>query len=155
MIQSPGLTLEQLLDRAERLARRRLVGRAAAEARAYAADAEGRVTVFGFPVPADDAGRQALAALLRAEMERRRAVMSVLALEARVRAGGGDAIACLVLEGQQLHPVARTEVRLLAIERAARGRRITGLRRLPGPQADAPGAGAPAGAESPAPARRA
>lgn len=151
MIQSPGLTLEQLLDHAEGLARRRLVGRRAVEARAYAADAGGRVTVFGFPVPSDEAGRQALAMLLRTEMERRQAVMSVLALEATVRIGGGDAIACLVLEGQQIRPVARTGLRLLAIERAARGRKITGLRRLSGPEA----AAAAQGAERPAPARRA
>jgi len=142
MIQIPGLTLERLLDHVEGLARRRAAGRTSIEARAYAADAAGRVSVFGFPVPADDAGRHALGLLLQQEMGRRKAVMSVLALEATVRGGGPrDApVDCLVLEGQQIAPVPRSAVRLLAIERAGRGRRISGLRLLPAPS-QGPGAG--------------
>jgi hypothetical protein len=81
MVQIAGLTVAGLLDRVEDTLRRTAIGRMSVPARAYAADAAGRVTVFAFPVPADDAGRQALGAILDAELAKRRAVLCVLTLE--------------------------------------------------------------------------
>jgi hypothetical protein len=61
-VRTADLTSTGLLDRVEATLRRAAVGRMGAPARACAADAAGTITVFGFPVPADDAGRATLAA---------------------------------------------------------------------------------------------
>jgi hypothetical protein len=144
MVQIAGLTLRRLLDTVEGTLRRGAIGRMGVPARAYAADAAGRVTVFAFPVPADDAGRAALAAILDAELAKRRAVMCVLALESWMVVGGRDADApppkgslaahpdrreCVLLDGRVLGAgTGRGEVRVLEVLR--RGRRIAALRRL-------------------------
>jgi hypothetical protein len=82
-----------LLDRAEDTLRRAAVGRMGVPARACAADAAGTITVFGFPVPADDAGRAALAAILDAGLAKRRAVLCVPAPEGRMVVGSQDGAA--------------------------------------------------------------
>ncbi|MDO9714124.1 hypothetical protein [Paracraurococcus lichenis] len=133
------VTLARLLDYIEGHLHRWLPGRDAMPGRAYAADAAGEVTSLAFPVPDDEAGRQALAAILQSEMTKRGAVLSVLAIEASLSlpgAEGRDRLDCVVLEGEQIRPVRRTEVRLLAIER--QGRRIAALRRLETPAAGQP-----------------
>jgi hypothetical protein len=159
MVQIVGLTLTGLLDRVEDTLRRTAVGRMSVPARAYAADAAGRVTVFGFPVPADDAGRAALGAILDAELAKRRAVMCVLALESwavvgRPETDGAGAAPppgplaehpdrreCVLLEGWRIgsdaaNRAGQREVRVLEVLR--RGRKIAALRRLEGAAAAAP-----------------
>jgi hypothetical protein len=156
MVQIAGLTLAGLLDRVEDTLRLTAIGRMSVPARAYAADAAGRVTVFAFPVPADDVGRAALGAILDAELAERGAVLCVLALESWMVVEGWDgAVApptgppagplaahpdrreCVLLDGRVLGAGAgRGEVRVLEVFR--RGRKIAALRRLEGAAAAAP-----------------
>jgi hypothetical protein len=156
MVRKVGLTLAGLLDRVEDTVRRTAVGRMGVPARAYAADAAdaaGTITVFGFPVPADDAGRAALGAILDAELAKRRAIMCVLALESwavvgRPETDGAGAAApppgplaeypdrreCILLDGRALGAGAgRGEVRVLEVLRRARlpARGEPGLQRRP------------------------
>jgi hypothetical protein len=150
MVQIAGITLRRLLDTVEATLRRAAVGRMSVPARAYAADAAGRVTVFAFPVPADDAGRTARGAILDAELAERGAVLCVLALESWAVVGrpGTDGVGaaapppgplaehpdrceCVLLDGRVLGAGAgRSEIRVLEVLR--RGRKIAALRRLGG-----------------------
>jgi hypothetical protein len=137
MVRIPDLTLSGLFDRVEDVLGRTAVGRTSVAPRAWAADAAGTITVFGFPAPADDADGEALGAILAAEMRRRGAVMCVVALEGW--AADPERHECVALEGMALGgedgPGPLREVRVLEILR--RGRKIAGLRRL------APEGGAP------------
>lgn len=150
MVRIDDLTLAGLLDRVEDLIRRTAPGRLSVPARAYAADAEGRVTVFGFPVPSEEEGLTQLSAILQAELERRQAVMCVVALEGWAVAGRAegsvsagelsehpDRREVVRLEGFELGPgfsPRHQDVRLLEIVR--RGRKIATLRRLGASPAD-------------------
>jgi hypothetical protein len=139
MIRIPNLTLAALLDHVETHLLRWARGRASLPPRAYAADIEGVVTVLGFPVPADDAGREALGAILEMEMQRREAVMVVLALPSWASLVAGDqpvteagSQEVLLLDGRALQGApggAAGTTRILAIERRRDGRiaRLTPL----------------------------
>ncbi|MFC7477999.1 hypothetical protein ACFQS7_26875 [Dankookia sp. GCM10030260] len=80
MIRIPNLTFAAFLNHVQAHLQRWAWGRANLAPRAYAADAAGVVTVLAFPLPHDDAGREALGAILELEMKSREAVMVVLAL---------------------------------------------------------------------------
>src|SRR5690349_13046250 len=71
MIRIRNLTFAALLDHVQTHLQRWAQGRVHLEPRAYAADAEGVVTVLAFPLPPDDAGREALGAILELEMQQR------------------------------------------------------------------------------------
>jgi hypothetical protein len=143
MAEARALTLPALLDRAEALLRRTAPGRPAVPARAYAADEHGTVTTFGFPVPADEAGREALSAILDLELRKRGATVCVIALERWAKELPAEADArqelveeaaerqeCVVLTGFSLAGARRREVRVLEVRR--RGGRIEGVRRWAG-----------------------
>ena len=143
MAEDRGLTLPALLDRVEARLRRMAPGRSAIPARAYAADEHGAVTTFGFPVPADEAGREALSAILDLELRKRGATVCVIALERWAQELPAEADApqelveeaperqeCVVLTGFSLAGARRREVRVLEVRR--RGGRIEGVRRWAG-----------------------
>jgi hypothetical protein len=143
MAEDRALTLPALMDRVEARLRRMAPGRSAVPARAYAADAEGAATTFGFPVPADEAGREAVSAILDLELRKRGATVCVLALERWAQqllaeAGAPRGLVeeasepreCVVLTGFSLAGARRREVRVLEVRR--RGGRIEGVRRWAG-----------------------
>ena len=90
----------------------------------------GVVTVLAFPLPHDDAGREALGAILELEMANRGAVMVVLALPSRATpmtrgemAEGAQEV--LLLDGRALAGApggAGHATRVLAVERRPDGR---------------------------------
>jgi hypothetical protein len=139
MIRIPNLTFAALLDHVEAHLQRWARGRASLPPRAYAADAGGVVTVLAFPMPADDAGREALGAILEVEMQRREAVMVVLALpswaspavaEQSITEAAPQEV--LLLDGRALPSApggADRATRILSIERRRDGRiaRLTPL----------------------------
>jgi hypothetical protein len=97
------------------------------------------VTTFGFPVPRDEAGREAVSAILDLELRKRGATVCVIALErwAQELLAETDAQReqleeasepreCVVLTGFSLAGARRREVRVLGIRR--RGGRIEGVR---------------------------
>lgn len=137
MIRIPNLTFAALLDQVQAHLQRWARGRANLEPRAYAADAAGIVSVLAFPLPHDDAGREALGAVLELEMQKRAAVMVVLALPSRVtpttrgeQAERGQEV--LLLDGRALPNApggAKQATRILAVERRPDGR----IARLSGP----------------------
>jgi hypothetical protein len=133
MIRLSNLTFAGLLDHVEAHLLRWARGRETLPPRAYAADAAGVVTVLAFPLPSDDAGREALGAILELEMQRRAAVMVVVALPSWASpattqptpAAEGQSQEVLLLDGRVLSGApggARRATRILAIERRAGGR---------------------------------
>ena len=130
MIRIPNLTFAALLDQVQAHLQRWARGRANLEPRAYAADATGVVSVLAFPLPHDDAGREALGAVLELEMQKRAAVMVVLALPSRATsmtrgemAEGAQEV--LLLDGRALAGApggAKQATRVLAVERRPDGR---------------------------------
>jgi hypothetical protein len=132
MIRIPKLTFAALLDHVEAHLLRWARGRASLPPRAYAADAQGVVTVLAFPMPADEAGRAALGAILEGEMQQREAVMVVLALPSWASpAGAGQPVNAAVpqevvlLDGRALPGApggADRATRILAVERRRDGR---------------------------------
>jgi hypothetical protein len=109
--------LDRLIDRAEGALREAAVGREALPSCAYLLDGDGEVEALAFPVPDDDAGRDALAAVLAMHLDRVGARMWVLALPTRRRVGGRSCEFAL-LDGHALGgegPVRRS--RLLRVER--------------------------------------
>lgn len=130
MIRIRNLTFTAFLDHVEAHLQRWARGRASLEPRAYAADAAGVVTVLAFPLPPDDAGREALGAILELEMQQREAVMVVLALPSRATAMSPDdstekAQEALLLDGRALPAApggAGRATRLLTVERRRDGR---------------------------------
>jgi hypothetical protein len=129
MIRIPNLTFAALFDHVQTHLQRWAQGRASLAPRAYAADADGVVTVLAFPLPHDDAGREALGAILELEMTNREAVMVVLALPswATPMTHGGmeeGAQEVLLLEGRALAGApggAGHATRVLAVERRPDG----------------------------------
>lgn len=132
MIRISNLTFSALLDHVEAHLVRWARGRATLPPRAYAADADGVVTVLGFPVPDDDAGREALGAILETEMQSRGAVMVVLALPSWASSSAtGEPVMeaerqeVLLLDGRALPSApggADCATRILAVERRRDGR---------------------------------
>ncbi|TDH59573.1 hypothetical protein E2C06_26680 [Dankookia rubra] len=130
MIRIPNLTFLALLDRVQAHLQRWARGRASLAPRAYAADASGVVSVLAFPLPHDDAGREALGAILELEMQNREAVMVVLALPSQATpmtygelAEGAQEV--LLLDGRALAGApggAGHATRILAVERRPDGR---------------------------------
>jgi hypothetical protein len=130
MIRIPNLTFAALLDHVQAHMQRWARGRSSLAPRAYVADAAGVVSVLAFPLPHDDAGREALGAILELEMEKRAAVMVVLALPSRatpitrgeVPVGAQEV---LLLDGRALASApggAGHATRILAVERRRDGR---------------------------------
>ena len=118
--------LDRFIDRAEGALREAAVGRGTLPALAYVADGAGRFETVAFAVPGDDAGRDALAAVLAVHLDRVGARMWVLALPRR-RPVGGRSCEFALLDGHALGgegPVRRS--RLLRVER--RRGAIAGLR---------------------------
>jgi hypothetical protein len=130
MIRIPNLTFMALFDHVQTHLQRWARGRANLAPRAYAADVAGVVTVLAFPLPHDDAGREALGAVLELEMETREAVMVVLALPSRATPMTRGELAegtqeVLLLDGRALSGApggAGHATRVLAVERRPDGR---------------------------------
>jgi hypothetical protein len=130
MIRIPNLTFAALLDHVQAHLQRWARGRSSLAPRAYAADAAGVVTVLAFPLPHDDAGREALGAILELEMANRTAVMVVLALPSRATPMihgevAEEAQEVLVLDGRALPGApggAGHATRILTVERRRDGR---------------------------------
>jgi hypothetical protein len=140
MAEDRALTLPALMDRVEARLRRTAPGRSAVLPRAYAADEHGAVTTFGFPVPADEAGRAAVSAILDFELRKRGATVCVIALERWAQEPLAEADApreaveeapdwqeCVVLTGSSPADARRRAVRVLEVRR--RGGIIEGVRR--------------------------
>ena len=109
--------LDRLIDRAERALREAALGRDLFPSCAWVMGGDGATTAISFPVPDDDAGRDALAAVLAVHLDRLGARMWVLALPTRRRIGGRPR-ECALLDGHALGgegPVRRS--RLLRVER--------------------------------------
>lgn len=118
--------LDRLIDRAEGALREAAVGRALLPACAYVVDGGGEMATLAIPAPDDDAGRDALAAVLAVHLDRVGARIWVLALPTRRRIAGRSC-ECALLDGQALGGdglVRRS--RLLRVER--RRGAIAGLR---------------------------
>ena len=94
-------TLVRLIDHAERALREAAVGRELLPSCAYIVDGGGGVLALALPVPDDDGGRDALAALLAVQLSRIGGRMWVLALPTRRRIGGRSR-ECALLDGQAL-----------------------------------------------------
>jgi hypothetical protein len=130
MIRIPKLTFAALLDQVQAHLQRWARGRANLEPRAYAADAAGVVTVLAFPLPHDDAGREALGAVLELEMQKRAAIMVVLALPSQATPVTRGEMAetpqeVFLLDGRALANApggAKQDTRVLAVERRPDGR---------------------------------
>jgi hypothetical protein len=132
MIRLSNITFSALLDHVEAHLVRWARGRERLPTRAYAADATGVVTVLAFPLPADDASREALRAILELEMQRRAAVMVVLALPSQASPMAIDHSAdeerpreVLLLDGRALPNApggAGSATRILSVERRRDGR---------------------------------
>jgi hypothetical protein len=132
MIRLSNITITGFLDHVEAHLVRWAHGRERLPPRAYAADAAGVVTVLAFPLPADDASREALGAILELEMQRRAAVMVVVALPSRASpmatSQTGDderPREVLLLDGRALPNApggTGSATRILAVERRRDGR---------------------------------
>jgi hypothetical protein len=132
MIRLSNITFPALLDHVEAHLVRWARGRERLPTRAYAADAAGVVTVLAFPLPADDASREALGAILELEMQRRAAVMVVLVLPSRASPMATSDSAdeerpreVLLLDGRALPSApggAGSATRILSVERRRDGR---------------------------------
>ncbi len=130
MIRIPNLTFAALFDHVQTHLQRWARGRTTLVPRAYAADVAGAVTVLAFPLPHDDAGREALGAILELEMANRGAIMVVLALPSRATpmtrgelAEGAQEV--LLLDGRALAGApggAGHATRILTVERRPDGR---------------------------------
>jgi hypothetical protein len=109
--------LDRLMDRAECALRAAALGRDLFPSCAWVMGGDGAMTAISFPVPDDDAGRDALAAVLAVHLDRLGARMWVLALPTRRRIGGRSR-ECALLDGHALggkRPVRRS--RLLRVAR--------------------------------------